>query len=166
MHRILNIGNKKYAINDLHTYKSNEYVPFDIKITNAHIKDINELTGINLFCKDSLYINSRTLWEIMQPIGGKGNHNYHGLTEDDVYLALESIHNPYAIISSKNNRYSIISIGVSHFNEQLIVVIEKNASLITNAKANVNKVVTIYPKDNIKSYIKAKKKKELLYIKK
>lgn len=166
MRKIINIGNKKNALNTLLYYRTNEYVPFDVKIINTHIKELNDLIGLNIFSKDSLFINSKTLWEIMQPVGGKGNHNYHGLTEVDVYLALESIQNPYAVITSINDRYSIISVEVSHFNKQLVVIIEKNASLILNTKANVNKVVTIYPKDHIESYLKGKKQVNILYIKK
>ena len=165
MNKIINIGNKKYTLNDLSVYKSNEYVPFDIKIINTHMKKLNYLVGFNIFTKDLLYINSKTLWEIMQPIGGRGNHNFHGLTEEDVYLALESIQNPYAVMASKNDRYSIISIEASHFGKQLIVVIEKNASLIQNINAKVNKVVTIYPKDNIDRYINGKNQINVLYIK-
>ena len=43
--------------------------------------DLNEKIGFVIFKNNSLYINSHSLWELMQPIGGKGGHHYHELID-------------------------------------------------------------------------------------
>lgn len=163
MIKFINIGNEKSAIKTLKQLKDNDYVPFDVKITNSHIMNLNQITQQNIFRKDVLYINSKTVWEIMQPQGGKGNHNYHGLTEKDVLLALSSFKDPYAVFVSKDLRFSIVSVKSSHFGLPLMTVIETDASLIVDAKAKINKVVTIYPKDNINDYLNKIDQKLLIY---
>ena len=163
MNKIINVGNCESALEVLRTIKENEYVPFDIRITNSHINMINELTGRKIFKNNSLYIESYTLWEIMQPLGGKGNHNYHELTEDDIYNALYSIRNPRSVFVAKEGRFAIISSELSHFNLPMLIVIEVGVSTKEKINANINKIVTIYPKDNIEKIIEKMDKSKLLY---
>ena len=92
----------------------------------------------------------------MQPVGGKGGHHYHELTEEDIYVALASIKEPYAVIDEENSKYTIISIIKSHFERPLLVVIEVNAPLIVNKKAKINKIVTIFAKRKVDNYINKK----------
>ena len=99
----------------------------------------------------------------MQPVGGRGNHNYHGLTEEDVFMALSSLKKPKYVLISRDNRYSFISIELSHFDLPLMVIIETNAALIGNINANINKVVTIYPKDEVEKIIAGLKEGYLIY---
>ena len=61
MNVTLNVGNYVNAINLLNRIKDNNYVPFDIRITNTHIVNLNKLIGKTIFRKDSLYVNSKTL---------------------------------------------------------------------------------------------------------
>ena len=157
MNKIINVGNKESAIKAIKQIKEKDYTPFDLKITNSHIMSLNEKIGFIVFRKDSLYINSHSLWELMQPIGGKGSHHYHELTGEDIYIALSSIKDPYAVIDEGNNKYTIISVIESHFERPLLVVIEINAPLIINKKAKINKIVTIFAKRKIDNLISKKK---------
>ena len=102
----------------------------------------------------------------MQPMGKSGSHNYHQLTPDDIYNALKSIKNPEYVIKAKLDRYAIIPVYVSSFNLPLMVVIEKGAELINKKNANINKIVTIYPKSDIENYIRKLNEDDVLYIKK
>ena len=86
MNVILNVGNYESSIEVLKRIKENEYVPFDIRITNTHLVNLNKLVGKTLFRKDSLYISSKTLWEIMQTKIGYGSHNYHALLPEDIVM--------------------------------------------------------------------------------
>ena len=160
---IINLGNKTFALLVLEQLKENDYVPFDVEITNSHITELNELTGKKLFSKASLFVNSNTIHELMQPIGGKGQHNYHGLTPEDIYMALSSIKDPKYVFIVKNKRYAIISIELSHYKNPLMIVVETGAGTLLNDKANINKVVTIYPKNYVDEYIAKLDKRKLLY---
>ena len=160
---IINLGNKEFALLVLEQLKENDYVPFDVEITNSHIKELNELTGKKLFNKSSLYINSKTLCDIMQPEGKSDNHNFHGLTPEDVYVSLASIKDPKCIFITKFERYAIVSIELSHFNYPLMMVVEKDAGLQNDTEARINKIITIYPKDHIDEYIAKVDERLLLY---
>ena len=160
---IINLGNKTFALLVLEELKENDYVPFDVEITNSNIKELNELTGKKLFSKSSLYINSKTLYDIMQPEGKSDNHNFHGLTPEDVYMSMVSIKDPKCVFITKYERYAIVSIELSHFDYPLMVVIEKGAGFLLNVNANINKIITIYPKDHIDEYIEKIDERLLLY---
>ena len=162
MNKIINLANKTLSLSVINKIKAKDYVPFDLKITNSHIVSLNEKIGFVVFRKDSLYINSHSLWELMQPTGGKGRHNYHELTAEDVFMALISIKDPYAILESEDNKYRIISIEESHFNELLLTIVQVEANLIQDSSARINKIVTIYPKDKVENYLK-NNEKDLLY---
>ena len=159
----INISNKEFALSILGQLRDKDYVAFDVEITNSHIKELNELIGRNLFTKSSLYISSTTLHELMKPVGGKGQHNYHELTPDDIYMSLASIKNPKYVFESKYGRYAIISIELSHFDCPLMMIVEKDAPLKTDNKAKINKIITIYPKTQIDEYIAKVDERKLLY---
>ena len=163
MNVIINVGNYESAVNLLNQIKKREHIPFDIRITNTHFVNLNKLVGKTLFKKDSLYINSKTLWEIMQTNIGYGSHNYHGLSPEDVIIALRNITRPSIVFSTKNNRIAIITIKNSHFNQPIMIVIEIGASLRGNVNANVYKIVTMYPKSNSDKYLSKLSKECLLY---
>ena len=166
MNKYINIGSKDKTLEYLKIMKENEYVPFDLKITNAHIMELNGLIGRRIFKKDSLYINSFTLWEIMQDVGVGQKHNHHGLTEEDVYLALSSLKDPRYFYISKMSRYAVITTELSHFNLPLMIIIDTKATANGTLKSTVNKIVTIYPKDNVDNLVKNLDEKCLLYVKK
>ena len=163
MNIIINLGEKESSITTLEQLGNNKYVPFDVQVTNSHIKDLNQLVKRKIFKNNLLYISSQTIYELMQPAGGKGEHNYHGLTAEDIYIALTSIKDPKCVFITKQERYATISIELSHFDLPLMLVIETEANLIENKTSSVNKVVTIYPKENVDSYIEKLSKRELLY---
>ena len=163
MEEKINLAVKPLTISFLERMRDNDYVPYDVQITNSHIKELNELTGKKIFSKTSLYINSKTLHDIMQPIGGKDNHNYHGLTPEDVYMSLVSIKNPKYVYVTKYDRFAIISIELSHYDVPLMLIVEKDAGLQKDTEARINKIITIYPKSYIDEYIKTVDERKLLY---
>ena len=163
MNITINLGEKESSITTLEQLGSNEYVPFDVQITNSHITNLNVLTKKKIIKNNSLYINSQTLYDIMQTEDGEGEHNYHGLTADDIYMALTSIKDPKYIFITKFGRFAIVSIELSHFKYPLMLVLETDAALVSNKKASICKIVTIYPKDHIDAYIERLDNRLLLY---
>ena len=163
MNITINLGERESSIVTLEQLGHNEYVPFDVQITNSHIMDLNNLIGRKVFRNNLLYINSETLHDIMKNEEGKGQHNYHGLSPEDVYMALSSIKDPQYVFVAKYNRYAIISVELSHLKLPLMLVIEAKAKLIKHLYAEINKIVTIYPKDQIDKYIEKLGKGLLLY---
>ena len=165
MNLIINLGNKESSLSILERIKNNDYVPFDIKITNSHTMNLDALIGKKIFTKDNLYLDSRTLWEIMQPVGGKGRHNYHGLTSEDIYESLSSINEPDLILFNSNNRYSLVTTYISHFGEPVLIIVEVKSGLIKNQNARINKIITMFPKSKKRINVSIKDA-ILLYIKK
>lgn len=100
----------------------------------------------------------------MQDDDGVDSHNHHGLTPEDILDALNNIIKPYCIFKSKQNRISIVLSCLSHFGEPLMAVIEIRADLIKEKNANINKLVTMYPKSDFDKMINTIDSKRLLYI--
>ena len=98
----------------------------------------------------------------MQPIGDKGRHNYHGLESNEIVDALSLVSEPILIYETYSNRYGIVVNGEPKY-KHIMIVVELNASLSNNRDANVNKIVTIYPKDNLEKSIKNIDKRKILY---
>ena len=163
MKLIINIKETENAIKEVDIYKKKKYVNKDVRFTNVNLLQINKLLEEALFSKNDLFINSETLWELMQDIGGFGSHNYHGLTAEDIVTALNSITEPYAIIDNQTNRYAIITTTLSHFDEPLMIVVEVGGGFFSNLHANINKIVTIYPRNNIDSMLEKLTNKKLYY---
>ena len=147
MNKIINVGHKESALSLLRLIKDNDYVPFDIRITNSHIVELNKVIGKTIFRKDSLYISSRTLWEIMQPLGGKGKHHFHNLKPEEIFDTLEQLKYSKNISLSYDGRYLIITLS-SNGLDQSAVIIEPNGSLKGIKGLNVARIVTIYPYKN------------------
>ncbi len=164
MINIINIKNNR-AEKQLNILKERKTTKLDIRFSNVHLIRINTLLGFNLFKKNDLFANSETLWEIMQPVGGKGVHNYHGLTPKEIIDVLNSLTDPYCVYNAKNDRYGIVSLIIGECGEPLIVIIEVGAGTIEDKDANINKLVTMYPKDNIKDLLSRMNKKDILYYK-
>ena len=104
MKKTINIKNEDDAEKMLYRFKNKRYSPIDIHFTNTDLKKLNALVGINLFRKNDLYVNSDTLYDIMQPIGGKGKHNYHGLTPKEILDVLNNLISPFCIYENKTDR--------------------------------------------------------------
>ena len=162
MNKTINIKTNK-AIKEIREFKDKLFAPVDIRFFNVHLKKLNKIINFELFSKNDLYINSKSLWELMQPIGSAGEHNYHELTPEDIVNALNNLLDPQCVIKVKKERYAIIPTYISSFEEPLMVIIELNSGLILNKNANINKIVTIYPKSNLGEYINKLEEKEILY---
>ena len=165
MNKTINIQSRKNAISDLKRIKRKRYVLADVKFENVHLKDLNVLLGQYVFSKNDLFINTISLWELMQPMGKRGGHNYHDLSPEDIVDALSSITEPYCILKTEISQYAIMSTSISHFGEPLFIVIEINAGLVGNTNANINKLVTMFPMSDIQRIINSMNKKNVLYIK-
>ena len=148
MNRVINIGNKKQACKDLAQFQNKHYDAADIEFRNVHLLKLNALIGYRFFSKNSLYVRSSTLWEIMQPVGKMGKHHYHGLKPDDIVDGLGSLLESFLIYETYPNRYAVLVSGNGTY-QNLAIVIELNAGLSNNRNANINKLVTIFPKDNL-----------------
>ena len=147
MNHYLNLANKDTCIALLEEIRDNDYVPFYLRITNSHIKDLNAVIGRNVFRKDAVYVNSQSLWEIMQPVGGEGGHHYHGLTPEQVYNALSRMRYSKEIRLSHDGRY-IVTTDISHStNVFLVVILDPDGYLKTEMIEKIIVVVSIYPKD-------------------
>ena len=162
MQKIINIKSKK-AIKELERFKRKKYSMTDIRFDNVHLKKINNLLRIDIFSKNDLYINSSTLWELMQPVGDSGSHNYHGLSAEDILESINMLMKPYCIIKAKNNRFIFVPIFISSFSAPLMIVVEVGASLINNKTAGINKIVTIYPKSDLEDYLEKIDSKYVIY---
>ena len=162
MNKTINIKTNK-AIKEIREFRDKKFVPVDIRFFNVHLKMINKIINYELFNKNDLYINSKSLWELMQPVGNVGTHNFHELTPEDIINALNNLLYPECVIKVKQQRYAIIPTYISSFNEPLMVIIELNSGLIVNKNANINKIVTMYPKSNLDEYLNKLDEKDILY---
>ena len=90
------------ALKQITEYKNKQFVMHDVRLENVHLRKINELVRSNLFTKNDLFVNSVGLWELMQPKGQKGGHNYHDLSPKEVLDALNNIVSPYCIFKTKH----------------------------------------------------------------
>ena len=162
MKRVINIGNKKQACEQLKQYKEKHYESVDVEFTNVHLLKINDLVGFKLFSKNSLYVRSSTLWEVMQPVGMSGKHHYHGLEPETIVDALSSLINSFFIYESYSDRYAVLVYGNEDF-PNIMVIIELNAGLSNDRNANVNKLVTIYPKSDLEKLVSHIDEKNILY---
>ena len=160
--RIINIGNKKKAEEDLEVYRNKHYESIDIEFTNVHLLKLNVLIGHRFFSKNSLYVHSSTLWEVMQPVGQKGKHHYHGLEPHDIIDALSILSDTSLIYETNQNRYAVIVDGNEQY-KNISVVIELGAGLTNNRNAKINKLVTIFPKSNIEKKLLHLSNDKILY---
>ena len=147
---IINLANKESSIRQLTLFKKKKYESFFIELDNTHIKELNKIIGRNVFRKDAVYINSLTLWEIMQPVGEQGIHHYHGLTPEEVYNALSRIQYSKNVISSYDDRYIVITDVVVNSYLKLIVIISSETDVVPENLKSIITIITIYPSDKEK----------------
>ena len=145
MNRIINIGEQESALQTITDIKENDYVPFDVEIKNSHILVLNKVLGIKVFRNNKLFVGSKTLQEIMGPVGGRGKHHFHGLTPDEILNTLKQIRFSKDINVSYDGRYVIITLATNKEGVPLAVIVEPNGSIHNNRKAIVTRIVTIYP---------------------
>ena len=166
MNQKINLAQKAKTIALLNKVKGMKNSTFDIKISNSHIIELNKKIGKKIFKKEALYVSSTTICDLMEPVGGKNRHNYHGLTAEDIYLSLASIKDPQYVFFVKGKRYAIISVELSSFEYPMMMVVETDSGIVNDKDANINKIITMYPKSYIDDYIAKLDKRELLYKKK
>ena len=159
----INIKRKITAIESIEKFKNKKYSSIDIQFTNMHLLKINELIRKDVFKKNNLYVSSNTLFDIMQPVGDKHSHNSHNLSPKEIVEVLNNLTNPYCVYVAKYGRYAFVSIIIGECGEPLIVIIEVGSGTHDNPAANVNKMVTMYPKDNINSLLEKLSPKEILF---
>lgn len=145
MLNFIKVGKEKSAIKNLEQIKNDKKRIQDIRIINNHITRLNKVIGKKVFKKDALYISSETLWEIMQPLGWKGKHNYHNLTPIDIYNALRTLKDSKDISVSYDNRYVIVTLATIYDDASLVVIVSPNCLLNIYPGTEVTKVITIYP---------------------
>ena len=162
MKRIINIDKKKKACKDLEQFKNKRYESLEIEFTNVHLLKLNQVLGFRAFSKDSLYVHSSTLWDIMQPIGSTYKHHSHGLYPEFVVETLSSLKETFFVYESYSNRYVVLVHGNKEY-PNIITVIELNAGLKDNRNANINKLVTMYPKSNLSKLLEHLEKEKIRY---
>ena len=145
MIKIINLGNEKSALEILQGIKVRGKAWHDIRITNSHITELNKIIGSKVFKKDAVYISYQTLWEIMQPVGGKNKHNHHGLTPQNVFDALNTMHLSTDISISYDNRYIVVTLATVFDGIKIAVIVSPSSALENDLEANVTKIITIYP---------------------
>ena len=145
MLNFINLGKEKSAIKNIEQIKNNKKRFQVIRIINSHITRLNKVIGKKVFKKDALYISAETLWEIMQPLGGKGKHNYHNLSPVDIYNALRTLKDSKDISISYDNRYVIVTLATIFDEANIVVVVSPNDFLNAHPNVEITKVITIYP---------------------
>lgn len=165
MKKTINIRNKKDAITALQDFQEKQYT-CDVRFTNVHLKELNTLVHLELFTKNDLFVEAGTLWDLMQPLGDERLHHFHALTPTDIYETLRNITHPYCVLENSEGRIEILSSIESHFGVPLIVVIELKSGLIVEDSANINKMVTMFPKRNADQYISKFEIKKVFYLNK
>ena len=159
----INIKNHREAIAALKQYQDKKYFNQTIRIRNVQLKKINSVLKYIIFDKNDLYIDTETLFEIMQPTGGKGKHNYHGLTPEEILDSLNAISEPYCVFEDEFQKYAIITTSLTSNMEQIMVIVAIGSGTYIDYKACVNKIVTIFPKRNAEKYVDRINPKKILY---
>ena len=163
MIKIINIKSDD-ALEQLTQFKNKKYVMCDIRFENVHLIRVNPLIGSTLFHKNDLFVNSDTLWTMMQNDKESDSHNHHGLTPEDILDALNNIQDPYCVFISKYERIAIIVSCLSHYGEPLMAIIDVGTDLIKEKNSKINKLITMYPKRDVDIFIDTIDPKRLLYV--
>ena len=159
MNKEINLAKTELAIEQLKQIKYKKPINQDIKFKNVHLLKINKNTRTKVFLKDDLYANTAKLYKIMNESGITGQYDYHGISPEEVINILSTIHFSKDVYESYYGRFVILS-GVRVIdNLPALVIIETGASLINDRNANINKLVSIYPKDKVDNYLNKFKKK-------
>ena len=160
---VINVKDTENAIEAVEAFKKKKYEGKDIRFTNVNMISLNEKFRKKLFSKNDLFIDSTALWEMMQDIGGEGAHHFHGFSSKDIIDALVAISEPYAIIEVEYERHAVITTAITHFNEQIMIIIKIGSRIYSQANANINKLITMYPKSDVDKTLSKIDKKSILY---
>lgn len=155
-YKAINIGDNKESIRFLNEIKE-KWVDTEYKVTNLGLTKLNKWCKTTIFHQEMAYINHSTLVDAMKSTGGRRKHNYHGLTPTEIIEAFKLLKDQKHIYSSKKNNDVVVIVSsiVADCGYPIIVIIEINASLQQEKGAMINKIVTVYPKRNIESYLES-----------
>ena len=145
MIKIINLGNQKSAIELLKILKENKYENLEIRLANTHITDLNKLLEKKIFKNGIVYTSASMLWEVMQPIGGRGKHNYHNLSPENVYEALSTMRYSKDVALSYDNRYVIVTLATTIGDISIAVIVTPIGTINMARNKCITKVITIYP---------------------
>lgn len=162
MKTIINIHNKASAQKEIDEFRKKKYGKIDIKFINVHLIRINTYLRKDIFKQNMLYIIADTLWELMQPIGGRGMHNYHNLSSKEIVELLSNIDKPRCVFKDGMNKYGIVSSIIGDCGEPLLVIVGVKVGLINNRNAKVNKIITIFPRGKVDKFIEELNRKKLV----
>ena len=163
MKKLINIKNRREATFLLLQFKEKKYSHQTIRFSNVNLRKINSFLAYTIFVKNDLYVDSETLYELMQPKGEKGIHNYHDLSPKMLLDALNSIVEPYCVFVEDDNRYAIVTTKIIDERDPMMAIVAVGSRTNEDINANVNKLVTMFPKKNIDSYIKNIDEEKILY---
>ena len=153
-HKTINIGDRLSAIDFLSNLESNKSQS-EYKITNLGLTRLNKVCKGKPFHQEAAYIDYSTLKDAMTEVGGRGHHNYHGLTPSEIVDALRSIKDVGKVYESKNDpeRCVIVSSIIAECGCPIIVIIALNNTLYGEKNLKINKIASLYPKRNLESFI-------------
>lgn len=159
-YKVINIGDKKESVKFLNEIKE-KWVDAEYKVTNLCLTRLNKYCKTNIFRQEIAFINHSTLIDTMKATGGRGRHNYHGLTPTEIVEALSSLKAQKNVYSSKKNNGDVIIVSsiIAECGYPIIVIIELNACLKNTNITTINKIKSVYPKRNFVSFIKSLNKK-------
>ena len=164
MIKYANIQKRRETLSLLYLVKTKQYPNLVVRFKNTNLCLINELVGKTIFYKNDIFVDAITLYEIMQPVGGKGKkHNYHGLNPETILDGLRNINVPLCILNDGKSKYSIIIPTKDENGNQLLVVIE-TACQINGGDSNVNKLVTVFPKEKVFKYLRSFDIEDVVYL--
>ena len=153
-HKIINIGDRTSAINFLSNLENNKSQN-EYKIINLGLTKLNRVCKGKLFRQEAAYVDYSTLKDAMTEVGGKGHHNYHGLTPSEIVDSLRSVKNSGKVYESKNNQDTciIVSSIIAECGCPIIVIIALNNTLYGEKNLKINKIASLYPKRNLESFL-------------
>ena len=118
----------------------------DVRLVNTNLRVINKNIKTDIFDKNDLFVLSDTLYAIMSSLDEKvEQHHPHGISPESLLDGLCNLQRSKEVASSYDGRYEIISTTL--FDKKVKAIIEKNAPLLENRDAKINKLVTLYPTD-------------------
>ncbi len=153
--KVINLGIMSRAIEIIDGLGKKRLANADARFQNVHLKKINELIGKQVFTKNDLFMDAGGLWDILQEENGTigKHHHYHGLSPASVIKALASLQNPELVaLEFQTRRYVVVTLSVE--GRAMLAVIETDASLRNDRNANVNKLVTLYEKNDFSEYLR------------
>ncbi len=165
MKKFINIKDTKNALKDLEEFRSKRYSTI-VKLKNVNLKRINEIIEFTLFRKNDLYVDSDTLFDLMQPKGGRGKHNYHNISPKLFLSAINDLAKPICVLDDGHDKYAIVLMTKYENRDPLLSVIETGCRLDNDLDANINKLVTMYPKEKINNYLSRVKPNKIIYLNK